>query len=168
MDKYRKFVEVLRKGVAEGKQLPVMVAEVVSVQEESCTVKLGGDLELEDVRLKATINGNTDYLILKPKPGSKVLIGSLSGDLKDLCVLKADEVTHIDYKENGLELHLDSEQKKLQLKNETVSLKEIFEDLKSTLDNFMVLTSQGPSAGLDPLTIADLIAFETKFKQLLY
>lgn len=70
-------------------------AEVVSVDDETCTVKRNS-LEFTDVRLAAVIDGNTKNLLVKPKLGSMVLIADLSeGLMRDLAVIGWSEVETI-------------------------------------------------------------------------
>lgn len=92
MDKYVKLRESLRNicGNRQEGQALLFQARVVSVEADSCTVDLGG-LELSDVRLKAVADGETkDVLLVVPAPGSRVLVGSLTGDYRDLAVLSVE------------------------------------------------------------------------------
>jgi hypothetical protein len=67
---------------------------VKEVTGDTCAV-LFGDLELTEVRLKVTKDDDLNTLIIKPKVGSMVLVGSLTGDLKDLAVMKVDVIDEI-------------------------------------------------------------------------
>ena len=166
MDKAKGFVELLREATAQP-MVPVFAATVTAVTGETCTVKFGV-LELEDVRLKATVNGATDYLLLEPAIGSKVLVASLTGtDLAELAVVQVDAVARFRYVQKGLEIDIDSGDGKVSVKNAGVSLLDIFDSLKTLLNGFKVNTPAGPSAGLLPDTTAAIVQFETKFKQLL-
>lgn len=165
MDRYKKLAEVLRKHFGEN-MMPMFNAEVVSVEGESCTVLFDG-LEINEVRLKATINGSDNKIILEPKPGSRVLIGTLTGDLKDLAVIKADEIAKLVYEQDGLQLTVDSTDGKVKLENESVSLYQLFQDLVDLLKQFKVYTPAGPSGTALPDTLTAIIAFETGFKQIL-
>lgn len=106
MDQYAKLVDVMRRALNPEKPLPVISCKVKEITGDSCTV-LWGDLELTDVRLKATINGAQDKMMITPKQDSYVLVGSLTGDLKDLCVLKVDEPDAIELKQNDFEVTID-------------------------------------------------------------
>ncbi len=64
-------------------------AQVVSVQGETCTVKID-EQDLPDVRLTPTTTERNETLLLTPAIDSFVLVGSLSGDLNNLCVLASD------------------------------------------------------------------------------
>ena len=70
-------------------------AEVVTVDDETCTVKRNG-IEHTDVRLAAVVDGNTKNLLIKPKVGSMVLIADLSeGLMRDLAIIGWSEVETI-------------------------------------------------------------------------
>lgn len=167
MDKYRKLGEALKNNFSgNGKMMPLVNAEVKSIDGESCTVAVG-DLDLTDVRLKATINEAANYVLVKPKVGSMVVVGSLTGDLKDLCVLSVDEVEKVEYRQNGLEVEIDSVSKKVLLKNDTVSLYDLFASLVDILKTIKVFTPSGPSGTPLPDTIAKVVQLETKFKSIL-
>lgn len=165
MDLYRKLVETLKQAVG-GNNLPILQGKVVSIEGETCTVDVGG-LSLPDVRLKAAVNNSSDYLILRPKIGSVVLIGSLSGDLKSLCVLKVDELAKVEYKQAGLEIVIDSQTGKVSVKNHMVSMKGLFDALFDVIMNLKVNTAVGPSVGLLPDSVAQLQAYKQQVAQLL-
>lgn len=98
MDNYAKLGELLKtfgsKSVREN--IPVLFqAKVMGVEGDCCRVDASG-VELTDIRLKATINGKTEgVLLLIPEVGSVVLVGSLTGDFRDLAVLSADRFSEI-------------------------------------------------------------------------
>lgn len=89
MDKYAK-LKGLFQAISAGKtggQPALFQARVVSVQGDCCTVDLGG-LQLSDVRLKSVADGQTEEVLLAiPAADSLVLVGSLTGDYRDLAVL---------------------------------------------------------------------------------
>ena len=69
-------------------------AQVVSIQGDTCTVEIDG-LELSGIRLTPTTTERKDTVLLTPAKDSFVLVGSLSGDLNNLCVLSADTLASI-------------------------------------------------------------------------
>ena len=79
---------------------------VTAIDKDTCTVKVG-DFEISDVRLKAIANGS-DSLLIVPVVGSEVLMASTDGTLGNLTIIKYDKVNRILYKENGLEVDIDS------------------------------------------------------------
>ncbi len=94
MDKLSEIKKKLREVVGANPNLPVS-ATVKSVEGDHCTITLKSGLELTDVKLKATIDGD-NYLLVIPKVGSKVVVLSLSGELDNLSVIKVDEVERIE------------------------------------------------------------------------
>lgn len=157
--------KLMREVVGANPNLPI-TATVKSVDGDSCTVTLKGGLVLTDVKLKATISGD-NYLRLIPKVGSTVLLLSLSGDLSNLTVIKFDETERFEYRQDGLDIIIDSGEGKIQVKNDQVSLKEILTDLSDFLKLFKVNTPSGPSTNVMPDTVLKIEEFEYKFKQLL-
>jgi len=166
MDRYKKLADQLR-GLNKGTEaLPLFNAKVVSVDGESCTVMVD-TIELDEVRLKATINGETNKIIIEPKIGTMVLIGSLTGDLKDLAVLKVDEVAKLQYEQDGLKVLIDSTDGKVKIENGSTSLKTVFQKLADLLKNFKEFTPSGVSSGPIPTTMVGIVDFETTFKMIL-
>jgi len=157
----------LREIVAANPNLPLQ-AEVTSLEDDTCTVKLATGLELNDVRLKATIGGSDDnYFIQRPKIGSKVVLLSITGSLDDLMVLKIDELENVEFSQGGLSILIDSEDGKIAIENENTSLKDIFQTLADLLKAFKVYTPAGPSGTALPDVVLQIEGFETQFKELL-
>lgn len=157
---------LLREIIGANPNLP-LIGEVVKVEGQTCSVKIDENLTVPDVRLSASINDSQNNLLIIPKKGTNVTILSLTGNLDDLCVIKIDEVEKIEYKQDGLELLIDSTDKKVQLKNDQASLHDLFGDLASILEQFKVFTPSGPSSGVLPDTMLSITNFKTKFKSLL-
>lgn len=140
---------------------------VKTVESESCSVELKSGLVISDVKLKATINGETNYLKLVPKLGSSVVLIGLTEGLGNMAIIKVDEVEKLEYQQDGLELLVDSTDKKVSIKNDSCSLVEAITDLTTLLKQLKVFTSVGPSGTPLPDTITALEQFETKIKSLL-
>lgn len=164
MDKYANLLQVLKSAV-NTQRVPLLMAEVVEITDESCTVKVD-DLILTDVRLKATINESENRLLIIPKVGSIVVVGSLTGDLKDLVVLKVDEVDKVDYKQSGFNLIVDATDGKVSLKNTDVDFLTLMTSLVDLLKVFKVFTPSGPSGKPLPQVILKLNQFESSLKKL--
>jgi phage baseplate assembly protein gpV len=165
MDNYAKLKKVL-ESFGLKPNLPI-TAKVVSVQNDTCTVKLESGLVLSDVRLKATISSGDDYFIIEPKVGSQVIVMSQTGELSGLIVLKVDTIAKVKLKQSGLEIIIDSSDGKVVLKNNTANLHTVFNDLAIALLGFTVNTPNGPSTGLLPSTATEITSFKTKINQLL-
>lgn len=146
--------------------LPIS-CEVVSVEGLTCTVKIAGGMEIPDVRLRASTTAGSSELLVTPKVKSKALIWSVSGTLDDTVLLKCDQIETISYKENGFEFTIDSTTKKIDIKNDQTSLKQLMQSVHDLIQNIKVTTPSGPSTGVLPDTTAALLQFSTKFKSLL-
>lgn len=85
------FTEIARKGQ---RNLVVFTAQVVSVQGKTCTVNIDG-IDVSDVRLNPTTSEYQDEFLLTPSIGSFVLVGSLSGNLDNLCVVSYDTIDSV-------------------------------------------------------------------------
>lgn len=166
MDSYRKLGTMLAALAAEGKAIPLFNAEVISVEDESCTIDVNG-LHVDEVRLKATINGSSNKIMITPKIGSMVLVGSLTDDLKDLAVVNVDEVAKLEYVQDGLNITVDSNDGKIKVSNSSADLKNVLQQLADLLKQLKVYTPAGPSGTPLPDTIIAIEQFETSFKQLL-
>jgi hypothetical protein len=70
-------------------------AEVESLSDETCTVSRNG-YSFSDVRFCAVEDGNANNLLIKPKPGSPVLVADLSdGNRRELVIIQWSEVDSI-------------------------------------------------------------------------
>lgn len=165
MDKSAKLKQALIEVMGFNPNLAI-TAEVISVQETTCTVKLISELVLSDVRLCATINENEDLFVIVPKVGSEVVLISQTGKLSGLIVLKVDAVESISYKKGGFEFLIDGTTGKVTLKNDTCNFGELISNLLTEIQNAIILTPSGPGE-IAQTTKAKLIALDTKFKTLL-
>lgn len=177
--------KLIREIVGANPNLPIP-ATVLSVDGDLCKVRIKSGLELTDVKLKATSNGDENYILITPKVNTNVLLLSHSGGLENLTVIKVDDIEKIEYKQNGLTVEIDSTtpkvllkiandleiladgtDKKVSLKNDTVSLVDLLQELADFLKQLKVYTPAGPSGTPLPDTIGAIEQFETRFKQLL-
>lgn len=187
--------EFLEKFVNKQFQPDAYLAEIVSVQEITCTVKIiTGELEVEGVKLVAD---ESFGMLIKPKVGSLVVVGLIESQISDLCVLQHSEVDSVEFKLENTELTINPsgvlieqgstsatvtkdeiglsqgqtnvtlKNGKVEISNQGASLKDLFADLITLLNSFSVITSVGPSAGLNPATITLLIQLQTKVNLLL-
>lgn len=88
MDRYRELAERL-KAAAGGLQTVLTQGIVTKVYGSLCEVKIGG-LTVSDVRLRASETEDAGQLLIVPKVGTAVTVGSLTGDLSELVVLAVD------------------------------------------------------------------------------
>mgnify|MGYP006872993560 FL=1 len=94
MDEYRELAERLRK-IGGTRQATLMQGIVKGVDGLTCSVEFGG-ITIDGIRLRASEAGNENHILIKPRVGTPVVVGSLSGDLRELVVLVADEVEEIE------------------------------------------------------------------------
>jgi hypothetical protein len=88
MDKYAELADKLKALGGKPSQV-LFYAEVKSIDGDTCTITYA-DLDIDEVKLNASGSGVSDKLITTPKVGTIALIGSLSGDLRDLVLLNCD------------------------------------------------------------------------------
>ncbi len=94
MDKYSEIKKRI-KNIAGKSEQNIFTAKVERVDGETCSVSVDG-LTLNDVRLRAVINGENSKLIITPVKGSYVLVTDLSkGNYSDLAVLNVSEIDSI-------------------------------------------------------------------------
>lgn len=93
MNEYSKLKDLL-KGVGGGKEITIYQGIVNSVDGCLCEVQIGG-IAIPDVRLRASELDDDGQMLVTPKVGSAVTVGSLSGDLAQLVVLQVDHIETI-------------------------------------------------------------------------
>lgn len=157
---------IIRAIIGETGNLP-FTGKVTEVQQQTCSIKLKNGFVASDVKLKATITEGNEGTIIYPKVGSTIHAIGLNGSVDNLIVIKVDEVERVSYVQEGLEVLIDSTDGKISIKNESVSLFEMINELTALLKLFKVFTPAGPSGTPLPDTIAAIIQVETKFNQLL-
>ena len=89
MDRYKELAERLK--AATGGRETVLTQGIVTKVDE---VKIGG-LTVPDVRLRASEMEDSGQLLIVPKVGTAVTVGSLTGGLSELVVLAVDHVERI-------------------------------------------------------------------------
>lgn len=138
---------------------------VKSVSGQTCSVELTGGLIVTDVKLKAVITDDQDFIVETPVIDSDVI---LTGSLNDLVVLKCDKVQKFEFSQNGLKVIYDADDKKVTIKNDQVNLLDVFLEFTGHLKtDYKQFTSNGPTNGALPTSVQAIVAIENKFKQLL-
>ena len=143
-----------------------ITATVLSIENDTCTVRLISTLELSDVRLKATISDDQDTFLIVPKVNSEVILMSQTGELSGLMVLKVDAVESIRYKKGDFEFIVDGTTGKLTLKKAGANFGTLVSDLIKEISNAVILTPAGPGQ-MAASTKVKLTALDTQFKTLL-
>lgn len=94
MDDYRQLQEHLRNVAGGRKTISIYQGIVKSVDGNLCEVTVG-NINIPGVRLKASELDDDGLMLITPKVGSAVTIGSLLGDLTELVVLQVDHIETI-------------------------------------------------------------------------
>ena len=92
MNEYSKLKDYL-SGIG-GKGIAIIQGIVKSVSGKLCEVEIG-NIVIPDVRLRASELDDGGEMLVTPKEGSAVIVGSLSGDLSQLVVLQVDHIDSI-------------------------------------------------------------------------
>lgn len=170
MEKQELIKQTIRSIAGEKKIYLPFTAKVVSVEGVTCTIQVAGGLKVSDVRLKSSEKEGQNYELRTPVVGSNVTVVSHTGLLDNLSVIQFDEVEKYEFVKDGLSFTLDND-KKVSLKNEQISLLDLFQEIKNTLTNFSVLYVNPAGAPTptvpDPQMQGPLNQLEVKFKQLL-
>ena len=93
MDRYKELAERL-KAATGGRETVLTQGIVTKVDGLLCEVKIGG-LTVPDVRLRASATEDSGQLLIVPKVGTAVTVGSFTGGLSELVVLAVDHVERI-------------------------------------------------------------------------
>jgi hypothetical protein len=93
MDNYKELAGLV-KAAAGKARLTLMQGVVRKVSGLTCEVEIGG-IAVPDVRLRASEAATDAQMLITPKMGTAVIVGSLSGDLTQLVVLAVDQIESI-------------------------------------------------------------------------
>ena len=93
MDNYKELAQLVRNAAGKA-QLTLMQGIVRKTDGLTCEVEIGG-IAVPDVRLRASEAATDAQMLITPKAGTAVIVGSLSGDLTQLVVLAVDQIESI-------------------------------------------------------------------------
>lgn len=165
-------------------EIPVQVyrALVISIDGfNQCTVELlPSRLLVEGVVMVAEEDAG-DWVKMVPKVDSLVLVGCVENQLSNMYLVQCGEVesgqvligkTEINFDKDKVSVSQDAlslqlSGNRIKVENSSTSLKTLFDDLSTLLQNFKVVTAQGPSTALFPDTLAALTQFKAKYPLLL-
>lgn len=165
MGSYNDIKQMIRSIVGDQTNLPV-TGTVKSVSGDHCAVELANGYIATNVRLKTTLSGD-DYYLMKPKVGSQVLCLSQSNDLRSLVVIKVNELDTLIFKQKDFEFELNAVQKKMKLKNNQTSFKNVLDDLADLIAELKVYTAVGPSGVPLPETQQKIQEFKSNLDKIL-
>lgn len=157
--------KALREALGLNPNLAI-TATVVSIENDTCTVRLESKLVLSDVRLKATISNDADSFLIIPKVNSQVILMSQTGELSGLMVIKVDSIENIQYKNGDFEFLVDGTTKKVTLKNAQANLGALIENLIDTISSAQIICPNGPGT-INPTTQTQLSQIKTAFNSIL-
>lgn len=167
-DKIAEIKKKLQEVVGANPNYPI-TGKVTTIDGETCSVELVSGLVLSGVKLNASVTDGDDYLLLEPVLKSDVLMLSGDGTLSNLYLIKMDQVAKFKFSKNGLKVEFDSNDKKVNIENGDVSLKDLFTDLANILTGFKVsvLAVGAPSGTPTPDIITLIEQFSTSVNGLL-
>lgn len=102
MDNNKRLIENLRKAFGP---VPMALCQgiITGISDDGLTCSCRfGSAEVSEIRLRASLSGRDRQMLVVPRLGSAVIVGSLSGDLSSLVVLQVDEIDRVVF--NGGEL----------------------------------------------------------------
>lgn len=166
MDKSREIASLIKDIVSIKPFVPI-VGTVVSIESDSCTVKLSTGLTIPDIRLKSTIDNASDYFIIKPAVDSIIWLIPVNESIEDMIVFKIDKVQSFEIKQSGLVFMIDCNDGMFSVKNDKYDLLKAFTDLTDLISKLQVSTAQGPSGTPLPPTIQSLNTINSSIKNLL-
>jgi hypothetical protein len=166
MDVAAEIKKALIELIGANPNLPI-TATVVSVQGDTCTIKLLSELVLSDVRLKATISDDTDSLLITPKIGSEVMVISQTGKLSGLVVIKIDSVEKIAYKKADFEFEVDGTTGKVTLKKQGANFGLLMDNFIDAIVGIQTINSDTTTGSLNPTSIAQLNQIKASFNLIL-
>ncbi len=183
MNKLLEIRKHIKEIASENKDYTPFYGTVKKVEGSTCTVKISDSLDIPDVRLLVVEDAGDNFFRFTPKVGSNVMMLSNTGELDDLVIIKSDQIEKIEWKQDKLKIFCDSTKDvtkiendkvtveisagKISIKNNNVSLLNLFQALSNVIKGITVPTGTGPSGTPLPPTIAQLQQFETEFKSLL-
>jgi hypothetical protein len=152
----------------KGMRLYAPISGVVkSIEGNTCTIIIDGNLDLGGVRLMASESDSSDSFLVIPRVGSVVQMLSVNGDLGDMMVIKVNEAQSISYRNKGLSVVIDGESQRVQIENGTVNLKDLFETMADFIGALSIMSPVGACEVLAPLP-SDFKDFKDSVNKLLY
>ncbi len=156
-------LEYYIRKIVEGIEESSLIATVVSVEDNTCTIKTKlSDIEIPNVRLNAQ-KDTDEGIVIKPKKGSDVLLGALSD--RDLYIAMFSEIDSIAIKIGDISCEIDKNSIVLngnqansylvdinKLKGKLNKLEQEFNTLKTTLTAWVPVPTDGGAVLKSALT----------------
>ncbi len=168
MDKSAQIKKIIRDIVGADPNHPIK-GSVTAIDGHTCSVKLSSGLVVSDVRLTATVPEGNDYCVLTPAIGTEVLMLSGDGTLRDLTVIKMDQMERFEFHQGEFHIEFDSSDQRVRIENGSVNLKDILTGYGNAIKSLtvQVITEGAPSGTPMPPTIAAVQQLEIQVNQLL-
>lgn len=156
----------IKKLAANQDEVYSCIAKVIKVNDATVDVDpVSGDAIIFDVRLQSNIK-KSDGLMIKPKNGSFVIVTFINKNVATVTGMA--EIDSIEFSNSNVKALVDKavslEVKNFDLSTEIGSLLDKIDALVGIIQNLKVLTPVGPSTGLTPDIIPQLIKSKTEFK----
>lgn len=139
MNEYSKLKDYL-SGIG-GNGIAITQGIVKSVSGKLCEVEIG-NIVIPDVRLRASELDDDGEMLVTPKVGSAVTVGSLNGDLSQLVVLQVDHIESIVINGGGLGGLINIEQ----LTGKLNAIEDDINSLKTAMDSWTPVAQDGGAA----------------------
>lgn len=139
MNDYSKLKDYL-SGIG-GKGIAITQGIVKSVSGNLCEVEIG-NIVIPDVRLRASELDDDGEMLVTPKVGSAVTVGSLSGDLSQLVVFQVDHIETIVINGGKLGGLINIEQ----LTEKLNAIEDDINSLKAAITNWLPVAQDGGEA----------------------
>lgn len=182
-DPKEELVSAFDRFVRRRSTVTVFPAKVKAVNESllTCDVEDTDDIELFQVRLRATVDGNEDGFVAIPAVSSWVLVGNIGNSQGEYAVLATSETTRIGFKVGQSSWLIDSgeitaqrgqtavkvESDGISIERNTVSLKVLLDALIDQVKLITVTCAAPGSPSTPPLNIAAFDTIKTQIGQIL-
>lgn len=133
MGKETEFVDLIKRMMPQP-IIPCMMAVVKSVENTTCTVVFPDGYVQSEVRLKASIDESMEYVIIKPRINTTVLVTPLGDETAgEYYVVAVNEIDVIEVmlKKDKVALIMDEKGVELQVKNNTVLINSDIVEMKT-------------------------------------
>ena len=165
MDDDAKLLEAMRNLIKSKKSTLIIPAKVISIEgDNTCTVEDLNDLQIEDVRLRATIEESENNLVIKPKVGSYVLIANLVQS-EEWVVISWSEVDQIEFTVDTVDFKINNDG--YLIKKDGISLKSAIESLITQVKAITVPVAAAPGTSGIPVNALAFDTVQNQFNQIL-
>lgn len=120
-----------------------LIGTAVEVGDDKCDVKVEGEAQLFDVQLHAIEDTLTSRIIIKPKEGSKVIVGFLNNSKTDAFIVQCSEIEEVNVKIDTLEFSINSTG--VLIKKDADTLKIGLQKLVEAVQQIFVLYGNNPA-----------------------